>query len=307
MYKHFLVCLLATISWNISATFLVGQLAFEEVEVFAPLAPLAPAPLAPPAAAADADAVAIATNAAPADNLIIQRGQAKWKYWDAAEAPEPTWTESDFDDSQWKEGQAPLGYGDSFVKTKISFGDDDQKKHPVAFFRHKFRVAEEDASAPAIAKIRMDDAVVVYVNAKEVYRFNLPDGPVDHRTMAKVSLKPENRDWTFVIDAEHLQAGDNLIAVSVHQRGDNSSDLLLDLELKPADEPAAKLARVVQANEAKDLAAGTTQQAKSDVLVSLHSKDWKYWDQEERPPGEWTALAYDDAPWSTRHGPAGLR
>ena len=304
-----LVCLLAVFSWSMSLaslpaqqvvvheTVIDGVKVVEQIEVDVADAP----------ATADADAAPAAVKAGGEATVdaIIQRGQAKWKYWDSLEDPAQQWTELDFDDSPWKEGQAPLGYGDNFIKTKISFGDDDQQKHRVAFFRHKFQVTKEAASVPAVAKIRMDDAAIVYVNAKEVYRFNLPDGPVDDRTLASVSLKPENRDWTFVVDTEHLKPGENIVAVRVHQRSDSSSDLLLDLGLKSIDEPAAKVARAAQANEKKDLAAGTTQKAKSHALVSLKSKGWKYWDKENPPQGEWSALDYDDAQWGTGTAPLG--
>ena len=62
-----------------------------------------------PTPAADAAPAAVEAGDAARIDAIIQRAQAKWKYWDSAEGPAQGWTELGFDDSQWKVGQAPLG------------------------------------------------------------------------------------------------------------------------------------------------------------------------------------------------------
>ena len=38
------------------------------------------------------------------------------------------WNQKDFDAGAWARGESPLGYGEDFIKTKLSFGDQSNKK-----------------------------------------------------------------------------------------------------------------------------------------------------------------------------------
>ena len=43
--------------------------------------------------------------------LVLDNG-SEWRYWDQGGLPDAAWFASDFDDLQWKQGKAPLGYGE---------------------------------------------------------------------------------------------------------------------------------------------------------------------------------------------------
>ncbi len=150
-------------------------------------------------------------------------------------------------------GTAPLGYGDSHIKTKLSYGEDSDNKHPVAYFRRKFAIDEKTVGAGIVGRMLADDGVVVHVNGKEVFRYNLPAGPLpeDARAKSAISGQEEDHYWTFVVDNDHLVIGDNIVAVQVHQCNASSSDLSLDIELKSVDADAVKLARTVQNKEGR--------------------------------------------------------
>ena len=51
---------------------------------------------------------------------LVSRGQKGWRYLDTEKAPPKEWTGADFDDSKWKVGQAPLGYGEDDVVTEVA-------------------------------------------------------------------------------------------------------------------------------------------------------------------------------------------
>ena len=186
--------------------------------------------------------LALSTSNAPAESTkLVDKGSSDWKYFDAsAKAPE-NWHGSDFDDSEWKSGQSPLGYGDDDIKQTISFGDDDGNKRLCAFFRHSFEVEDPAKIKAIIATIVCDDGCAIYVNGKEVHRHNLPEGELKETTMAPevIHSELERHGLTAVLDSGNLTAGKNIVAVRVHQRGPESSDMALDVELRGEDDEEA--------------------------------------------------------------------
>ena len=166
---------------------------------------------------------------------VLSRGAEGWRYFDSGSALPSEWYAEDFDDSNWKTGQAPLGYGENDVATPISFGNDPRTKLPAAFFRRTFEIKDLDASEVLACAIRADDGAVVYVNGHEVQRLRMAEGPVDHRTFSEEITQSntgiEGKLIPFQIDREAVKQGTNVMAVSVHQRHGASSDLILDLEI----------------------------------------------------------------------------
>ena len=78
-----------------------------------------------------------------------------------------------------------------------------------------------------------DDGAAVYLNGVEVWRSNLPPGPLTADTYAAVSLwGADERDPTMVpIDPALLGEGTNSIAVEVHNDTRRGGDLSFDAEL----------------------------------------------------------------------------
>ena len=172
----------------------------------------------------------------PDDALgVLSRGAEGWRYWDANAAPPADWFAVDFDESEWKTGQAPLGYGEEDIATSLSFGSDARSKRPAAFFRKEIQIDDPNASKIFAMGIRADDGAVVYLNGKEIRRLRMPDGAISHRTFSAGNTQSdsglEGELIPFKIDPKALRMGENVIAVSVHQRHGASSDLVLDLEI----------------------------------------------------------------------------
>lgn len=189
------------------------------------------------------------------EKILLARGEkTEWRYLDRAVAPDSSWTSGQFDDSVWKMGKGPFGYGKDGLGTTLSFGDDEDNKHTTAYFRTTFSVEDGTFKAVTIL-LRRDDGAVVYINGKEVirsnigslaqlgYRFALPSdkiefatpaatvvGPLDHQ--GKVQPSYENKYYRYVVPPGVLSTeGLNTVAVEVHQANAGSSDLLFDLEI----------------------------------------------------------------------------
>jgi hypothetical protein len=115
---------------------------------------------------------------------LVQTG-AVWKYLDTGVAPPPGWTGLSFDNSAWKTGAAKLGYGVGDERTPID-GGPVGNRHVTTWFWHPFLVTNPAAINYLVCRLRRDDGAVVYLNGQEVYRDNLPQGPITATTPALV-------------------------------------------------------------------------------------------------------------------------
>ena len=185
-----------------------------------------------------------------AGDTFIEKGQNGWKYWDKAEPPEDDWVKPAFDDSAWKTGQAPLGYGDRAVKTELDFGSDDSKKHPAAYLRLQFEVKDPKADEIHYLRIRMDDGVTLFLNGKPAGVLNIPRGFKEGAYTGSSlgpGVLPEYHG--FIVKPGRLIKGTNTLAVVIHQGSAGSSDLFFDLEIKGMTKDEAKEANAAEVKE----------------------------------------------------------
>ena len=173
----------------------------------------------------------------PPDGLpsLVPRG-ADWAFQDSELFSDPIWTTVDFDDSDWKTGPGPLGYGDGDEATVIGFGEDEENKNMTAYFRHAFKVDDAAVSGgdPLVLSLHRDDGAVVYLNGREIMRSNMPDGEITADTPALENAANDGNGQPEVtlIDSGLLIPGQvNILAVEVHQSRPSSSDLSFDLAL----------------------------------------------------------------------------
>lgn len=162
--------------------------------------------------------------------------ESLWKYNDRGVALDTVdWTTLDFDDADWDFGQAKLGYGDGNENTTLDFGPDANNKIPTYYFRKTFSVSDASVIDSVTLNVLRDDGAIVYLNGQEVFRTNMPEGPVDFLTLASntVGGSEEETFFTTKIGGDLLQNGQNVIAVEVHQASAGSSDLGFDLSVVP--------------------------------------------------------------------------
>ena len=72
--------------------------------------------------------------------------------------------------------------------TVLSYGEDSEKKHITYYFRQDFEVSNGQSTDKLTLRVAVDDGAVVYLNGHEVLRVNLPEGDVEHETLAPVAL-----------------------------------------------------------------------------------------------------------------------
>ncbi len=161
-----------------------------------------------------------------ASGQLISLGSS-WAYHDLMMAPPQQsgteWYELSYDTMSWGVGPAQLGYGDGDEATEIS------SSALTGYFRHVFNVNDPDDFSSLNLYLVYDDGAVIYLNGAEVWRKNMPEGPVDYGTFAS-SNSGDNATATMNV-ANTLVVGDNILAVEVHQRSAGSSDISFDFSV----------------------------------------------------------------------------
>ncbi len=143
------------------------------------------------------------------------------------------WTSLDFDDSSWRMGKSPLGFGEPDITTEV-FSPPPTSQVPITtYFRTSFDVQDAKLLTRFIVKLRVDDGCVAFLNDRELFRINLPSGPFDANTATLKRMDGfEERLYQQVeFPSDVLVDGNNVLCVEVHQAGNVSSDLFLDLDL----------------------------------------------------------------------------
>jgi hypothetical protein len=163
---------------------------------------------------------------------IIAAGSI-WGYLDNGSNQGTAWRALNFNDSTWNEGPAPLGYGDTFDKSSISYGSDANNKYVTTYFRKEFVVQNLQEILGLTLGVRRDDGAVVYLNNKEIFRSNMPAGTVNYTTLASTAIGGADETAFFETDISPtlLLTGTNIMAVEIHQANRTSSDIVFDLRL----------------------------------------------------------------------------
>jgi hypothetical protein len=173
-----------------------------------------------------------------------------WKYLDNGSDQGTAWAAPGFNDGSWKSAPAELGYGDTPEgrpeATMVGFGPDANNKYVTTYFRRAFTVTGAKLVKDLTVNLMRDDGAVVYLNGTEIFRDNMPAGPVDYQTLA-ISAIGGADEATFygqTVAPALLLEGVNVLAVEIHQANRTSSDISFDLELTgegvPNQPPANK-------------------------------------------------------------------
>ena len=139
------------------------------------------------------------------------------------------WNTLDFDESAWETGPGGFGYGD---------GDDGTEIEPTlsVYFRRIFTVVDAAKMVQAVLHADYDDGFIAYLNGTEIGRsINLGEPgtfipynettSMDHEALLYSGGYPESYTLDSMELASIITAGENVLAVQVHNVGISSSDM----------------------------------------------------------------------------------
>lgn len=161
--------------------------------------------------------------------IIIKNGD-NWSYFDEGYL-DNNWAEK-VNIYKWKEGNAPLGYGDEEIETIISYGSDPENKEIVEYFKKEIYIDKNKFHAFEF-KLSRDDGAVIYINGKLLYLSNMGNSMITNSSKAidRIDGSDESKYQINIFEKNIFRQGKNTIAVSIHQAYEDSSDLRFSLEL----------------------------------------------------------------------------
>lgn len=178
----------------------------------------------------------------PDDPNLVLRGSSGWRYRETRSEPPAEWKALAFDDSspaatEWQACTLPAGFGFTVNTTLTSGPTGDRTK--AFYFRKKFTVADPSRVTALTFNVRRDDGVVMWLNNDSVATAVSANGTFN-APYAYAGLAPNSTDsntyFSFPIPVSKLVAGENILAVELHQTSVTSSDAILDCELIPTYE-----------------------------------------------------------------------
>lgn len=175
----------------------------------------------------------VSINCSYSQENIIKTGD-EWFFYDKAESPSENWYKDNVIDHRWSTGITPLGYGDSAIKTEISYGTDSINKIITSYFKKTFYLDDPFKFILYKLNIKKDDGIVVYLNNNEIARIDMPNGKINHNSLATgliVKGEMEKVIHTIVLSPEDFITGKNTISASVHKATASSVDCIFNIEL----------------------------------------------------------------------------
>lgn len=178
----------------------------------------------------------------PPVTVIVPNGSS-WKYFNTSNAPANDglgrqWFAINYDDTAWLSGFAEIGGGDAVLppaaatvpeRTLLNVGPAGGR-FTTAYFRHTFNWPS--AQGGLIVNSLHDDGAVVYLNGTIVATFNMPiQASYAYGDFASGVIAGDGSLYYSSNITASLVAGQNVLAVEVHQDSLTSSDLSFDLML----------------------------------------------------------------------------
>ena len=160
----------------------------------------------------------------------------EWTYYDQGPLDDNAWKTQDYDASEWKQGNSPLGYftgGQRDYQTTLSYGNDASNKYITYYFRKEFQLPDSPSNDDTFTlNYIADDGFVVYINGMEVYRYLMPEGDIQYSTYATTYANSNPDKGSFGIAPSYFRKGNNVIAVEVHNNVPGSTDIYWEANLQ---------------------------------------------------------------------------
>jgi hypothetical protein len=159
--------------------------------------------------------------------IAIARGSS-WNYNELARNLGDAWHATNYSDSGWTTGKAPLGrtYPATTIFSNAAPG------RITTYFRKEFTVNDSTADISSILlQVDYDDGFVAWLNGTEVARRSLAAGPVAFSTLASTHAGGSYESIDLTGSLSLLHRGANTLAVELHQAAINDTSVLWDADL----------------------------------------------------------------------------
>ena len=199
----------------------------------------------------------------PTLQIIYNAGDlGAWAYYDLGldlglASAVDSWATSAYDDSGWTTGLPSFynrtpgdGSNDGVLEEplntrvaleNLNFTNDLDTTRVITYY-YRNTLTVDDLSIPLYLQYMLDDGAVFYINGQEVHRFRINEPEPTYTTLATTTSPTDQTYFDPVpIDMSPVVAGDNLIAVEVHQASPTSSDIAFALRILGATDVTPEL------------------------------------------------------------------
>ena len=151
------------------------------------------------------------------------------------------------DGESWQSGSGLLGFTNRPDRLPAAlntdFGDLRQNDPRITtfYFETEFDVDGNVESVDLQLDTVIDDGAVFYLNGVEVYRQNMPSGPIGPLTRATPGVPTPTFSGPFSISTESLTNGSNRLSVEVHQSSPSSSDMIFGTTIEARTQVTATI------------------------------------------------------------------
>jgi hypothetical protein len=149
------------------------------------------------------------------------------------------------------------------------------------YFRNAFVFSEEPAQTELKLDLAVDDGAVLYLNGAEIYRHNMPGGPVEYWTPAVSMVGDTPLISGITLATTNLIRGTNVLAVEVHQHAATDGGMTFGAGLTALVVPAQPL--------------------ETPILIGVND-EWKYNATGVDLGAGWRNSGFDDASWPSGAG-----
>lgn len=160
--------------------------------------------------------------------------QASWRIFPGrseASTPDRTaWRQPAFDDSSWAAGPAPFFYGEPLSGTELG---DMSGQYSTLFMRHAFQVDDPNSIGEMTLQVLGDDGYVVWLNGREIVRFNVPEGELAANAVSSPALPEPLATESFPLSEpwKLLSPGKNVLAIQALNASLDGPDFLASATL----------------------------------------------------------------------------
>ena len=172
-------------------------------------------------------------------SLLVPLTWNQWRYNASGASLPSNWAQQEYavDGRTWKLGQGLLGYEtanlEAPINTQFAIPSSNNPRFLTYYFQTDLNVSADQIAQAELLQIShmIDAGAVFYLNGIELFRFNMPDGPVNAGTRASATVTDATRIGPVTFSPQLLHAGKNVLSAEVHLRTETSSDVVFGAEV----------------------------------------------------------------------------
>ena len=175
------------------------------------------------------------TTALSASNIVVGNGSYGPGDWKHPSFDDTTWTPDAGGNPEGAQGpfagrNATSIGGISAPNTLLDIGPFGSA-YPTVYFRKYFDISNPDEVVDLNFSFIRDDAVIIYLNGREIYRDAFPNQIVNYADFGPSDSETEPVLFTHTLSPGELLDGENVLAIELHNFRSGDSDLGLQLSM----------------------------------------------------------------------------